>query len=367
MSEKAKKLIIIVLVLFFIFQGIFFAFYFSSNKPAPQKPVVSANDDITKPITPLKTDNPDNQNPTGLNQDDFATAEKLTIVSQGKLQLTPRNLSSLESTLASRIPVNDRTIRFVWANNSKDVDCSQIGTAQVDNNTYAFNLFVHKGKFIEGTSTSYLLELQIPAQGKIKSVFKWYLFDTNLQVAYSLNLKEKGIDLPSKIIQTMDYDNDGKDELLVENTRYLTPDNYSSPRYLFKVLNDKQIALVWREESVNSDSDTGKCTSVTTVVFDQSNPPPPNDPELLSIKKISTSILSSGLPKENNSTITNNNQNSNIPIISNSVTYQALREYPDRQEIRQKTLDVYVYTWDLNKMEFVYTKKESQNLDANIN
>ena len=367
MEPITKKIIIIFLTVFIILQGIFFVLYFSLNKPEVTTPVVVNTPDKPAIVTePINTDDQiaieDNQNGNSLSD------EKLTIVTQGQLQLAQRNLSSLESTLASRIPVNDKLVRFVSGNASQEVDISQFEKAMVDNTTYDFNFLAKKGKFLDTTNTSYLLQLQIPAQGRITSTFKWFLFDTNLQLVYKLNLKVKGLDLPGKLVEIKDYDNDNKDEILLETTKYLNPDNYSSPRYLFKALNEKQLVLVWSEETLNNDRDTGKCSSVTKIAFDQGNPPPPNNPELLGIKKIYTSALSPGLPKEyGNSTNYNNSSPNNIPVISNQVTYEEIREYPDRQENYQKVLDIYIYTWDASKMEFVYTKKESRNLDVNLN
>ncbi|MGE5329022.1 MAG: hypothetical protein ACM3KR_05925 [Deltaproteobacteria bacterium] len=360
MGPKTKKIIIIVLAIFIILQAAYFIFYFSYNKHETGK-TVSQN----TPSVPQPAANPDNQVQTQNNSGDSSLPDdKITVITKGQLQMTQRNLSSLESTLASRIPLNDRVLKFVSGTDFEEIDASRIEKVMVDNLTYEFKLSAQKGNFIEPTSTSYLLQLQIPAQGNIKSTFKWFLFDTNLQLVNKLNLKQKGIDLPCKFADIKDYDNDGKQEILIETTKYLNPDNYSSPRYLFKATNEKQLILIWREEAIYGDRDTGKCSSVTRTAFDQGNPPPPNNPELLSIKKIYTSALSSAVSSDPNNG--NPYQNNTIPMIANNVTYQEIREYPDRQEIYQKVLDVYTYTWDVDKNEFVYTKKESRNLDVNL-
>jgi len=363
MADKTKKIIVIILAIFFVLQIAFFILFLLNSNPKTSKPVVKnpvtpTNQlPVTPPVTPVPIED---------NQEGSSTSEeKLTIITQGQLKLVSRNILALESTLASRIPENDKIVRFISGGISRDVDTSQFEKAMVDNTTYEFKYSALKGKFIDPTNTSYLLQLQIPAQGGNKSTFKWFLFDTNLQLIYKLNLKEKGLDLPSKIVEAKDYDNDAKDEILLEKTRYLNPDNFSSPRYLFKAVNDKQLALVWREETTRGDVDSGRCSSVTKIVFDQSNPPPPNNPELISIKKIYTSQLSAG--SFSNTNYNNLYQYTNIPTILNNVTYEEIREYPDRQETYQKILDIYYYTWDANKSEFVYTKKESRNLDVNLN
>lgn len=365
--SKTKKIFIIFIVLFFISEGIFLAYYFTYNKSGTKDPAALNNNagTVKPPSKPVSTEN---QNDSNEDIDsDSSPEEKLTVINKGKLQLVQRNPSDLEATLASRIPLNDKIVRFISDNSYQDIDVSQTEKVSVDNTSYEFNILAKKGKFIDSANTSYLLQLQIPARGNVKSVFKWFLFDTNLQLMCKLNLKEKGLDLPGKIIETIDYDSDARDEILVETTKYLNPENYSSPRYLFKVLNEKQIRLVWREESVNNDRDNGKCSSSTKIVYDQSNPPPPNDPELMSTKKTYTSKLTPGLPQDANSTNQGySNQSNVIPVISNSVVYEEIREYPDRQQTFQKILDVYVYTWNIDKLEFVYTKKESRNLDVNL-
>lgn len=366
MRHKAKKTLLIVLAVYIILQGLFFVFYFSYYKPMLAKQALEAErkrqEQLNKPKPVIY------QTPTDENEDANSTGEKLTIVTQGQLQMLQRDATTLEATLASRMPINDKLIRFVSGEAAQEVDISQFEKASLGSTSYDFKLSAQKGSFIDSGSTSYLLQLQIPAHGEMKSTFKWFLFDTNLQLVCRLNLKDKGLDLPGEIIDTKDYDNDQRDEILLETTKYLNPDNYSTPRYLFKVLNEKQLVLVWREESVNNDRDTGKGSSVTKITFDQSNPPPPNNPELISIKKMYKSSLSPGNSTEDNEAKHNSpTQASNIPVISNNVIYEEIWEYPDRQEVRNKTLDIYVYAWDLGKMEFVYTKKESKNLDVNIN
>ncbi|MGE5472720.1 MAG: hypothetical protein ACM3UU_00675 [Ignavibacteriales bacterium] len=367
MGQKTKKIVFIVLAIYIILQTLFFVFYFSYYKPMKIKQALEEakkkqESIVKRPVVEYET-------ATNDNTDANSTEEKLTVITQGQLQLLQRKASTLEATLASRIPINDKLIRFVSGDTAQEVDTSLFEKVMIGNTTYEFKLAAYKGTFLDSATTSYLLQLQIPAQGEMKSTFKWFLFDTNLQLVCKLNLKDKGLDLPGKIFDPKDYDNDGRSEILLETTKYLNPDNFSSPRYLFKVLNERQLVLVWREESVNNDRDTGKCSSVTKITYDQNNPPPPNNPELISIKKVYASTLSAGFEEEKTTPNYNYsalNANNNIPVISNKVTYEEILEYPDRQEICNKVLDTYVYTWDLNKMEFVYTKKESKNLDVNI-
>lgn len=343
-----KILIIIALVTVLVIIDISYLlpkFLLNKNTPASPSNPVQQESSQTPSGQPDSTAE-ENQNPEESSE---YTDTGIIDLSWGQPQFTPRQQTSLEAKLAQLLPDQEKKYPVIGSTDIQNVDISQCEKIIVNDISYNLNLTAVTGKFQSTASTSYLLQVQIPSL----KVFKWYAFDVDLKLISSCNLKEKNIDLPGKILEVKDFDNDGIDEVLLESTKNINDktkhlEGFSSTKYLFKMLNN-QVNIIWEETGGDSSGNKGRGSSVKQITYGQTNPPPVDQPDLVSLKEVFTSNLTFiGIEK-------------NTPELINRVTYEEIRDLGSVVSSPVKTTEFYRYKWDIQSQQYTYFEKLTRN------